>query len=102
MRCVHFEDVKGRSEHELVFVRDEQRLKAVDELSDIRHRYLISVPMKRVQVQTRQHCIADGRLLTQEVRVVRLCAGLIPGAPFIDDQLDAMLPVNFALIDSDR
>ena len=96
VRRILLEDVKRRRRDELVFVGEEQRMEAVDELRDVRHRDLFRMTMKGVERQRGQQRIPHRRLLAEEVRRIDGSAGLVPRAPFIDDELQAAAAIELA------
>src|SRR5215210_2899418 len=53
VRRVHLEDMKARRDDKFIFVRDKERVQAVDELRDIRHDYFVGVTIERVEREAR-------------------------------------------------
>ena len=96
MRGVHLEDVIGRRDDELIFMGDEERRQAVDQLGDVGHRHLVCMAIEDVERQPGQHRVAHGRGLAELMRRVGFAARPVPRAPFVYDQLDAMRLVNLA------
>jgi hypothetical protein len=52
-RHIHFEDVVGRGEHHLFFIRHDHGLQHVDHLRDVRPAHTVGVAGKDVEVKRR-------------------------------------------------
>ena len=83
--------VRGRQDH-LLLVGDDHRLQHVDHLGDVGHADAIGVAREDVQVERREHGVAQAVLLHQEARVAARQRS-VPAAPFIDDQRDLLLGI---------
>src|SRR5260370_17386963 len=82
-------------DHEPVFVSEIQTVQAVDELCAVRHVKFAGMPVKNVQGHAAEHGIPQRGSLFENVPWRRLAPGTVPRAPFIHDDLDAVLPVEF-------
>src|SRR5947209_19382029 len=93
---VHLEDMKHRSDGELLFTRNKRRMDIVDELGGVGHCYFIRVTIKDVESNSRDQCISQGREICPEIARIDRWIGMVPGAPFIDDQLDPVFTARLA------
>ena len=74
------------------FFGQDQRLQHIDRLGNISHGYAFAVVMENVEGQSRHQGIAHAVLLVEEAGIGARLDG-IPGAPFIDDQLDSLVRI---------
>lgn len=94
VREVHLEDVEGGGDGELVFLREHERVDAIDRLGDVGHGDFISVALKDVERNPGEEGIAHGGLLGEVIGGAEFGSLAIPGAPFIDHQLYLVLPAE--------
>ena len=89
---VHLVGVVGRGQHHLVALGQDDRLKDIDGLGDVRHPHALGVLVEDVEVRRRQHAVAQGVQLI-EVAGVRAGFGVIPGAPLVHIEPDTLLGI---------
>ena len=82
----------GRREEHVRAVGEDDGLQDVDRLREVRHDDAPGVAVENVQRQRRDHRVAHGVLLIEEAGV-RAGLDVVPAAPFVDDQADAVLGV---------
>ena len=93
VRRVHLKDMEVRRGEEAVFVTEKERIDVVHHLRTRCHAHLLRIAIECIEREGSGKSIADGDLLTKDVGGVQLCAFAIPGAVFVDNQLDLVLGI---------
>jgi len=93
---VKFKGATDGGDDEAVFVREIEAVEAVDELRAIGHGDFFRMTIEDVEVHAAEDGVAERRHLFENVAGSCFAAGLIPGTPFVDDELDVMLGIEFA------
>ena len=89
---VQVKDVVGGREHHLRAVGEDDGLQDVDGLGDVGHAHAVGVLVEQVQRQRGDHGVAHGVLLVEEAGV-RAGLHVVPGAPLVHHERDALLRV---------
>ena len=89
---IHLEDMVGRGEQHLLALGEDHGLEHIDGLCDVAHAHAFTVAVEYVQIQGSDQRVAQTVLLVEEARI-RARLNMMPGAPFVDDQGDALLGV---------
>ena len=84
-RYVHFEDVIGRSQDHLLFVRDDHCLQHIDHLCDVSAAYAIGMASEDVKVQGREDGVAQAVLLDQKSWIAAR-KWRVPASPFVNKE----------------
>ena len=91
MGQVHLEDVEGGGDGELVSLGEHEGVDAVDGLGDGGDGDLVGVALEDVEGDAGEQGIAHGGLLGEVVAGAERGSFAVPGAPFVDDELDVGL-----------
>jgi hypothetical protein len=91
-RHVHLQDVAGRREEHPLPVGQDHRLEDVDHLREVGHTYTLGVTMEDLEGQRSDQRVAQRVLLVEEAGVATRL-GVVPGAPLVDEESDALLGV---------
>src|ERR1043166_5220158 len=70
-------------------------MEVVDKLSDVCHRDLVCVTVECIERQSCYQGIAECRGLAEEMRAGDLRSGPMPGAPFVYNELHALVAIAF-------
>src|SRR5260370_11714606 len=95
MGGVHGEYVAHRRDAALVFVAQIQTVQAVDQLRAVAHGDFFRMAVEDIERHAAEHRVAQGGHLLELIAGSGLAAGLVPGTPFVDDQLDRVTGVLF-------
>ena len=93
---VHLEYVIDGGYCKLIAHRNEGRVNVIDQLSGVCHGDLIGVAIENVEGNAGNQRIAESRPVGEQIARVNGWIRIVPGAPFVDHELHAMLSVDLA------
>lgn len=95
MRGIHLENVIDPRHQEFIAVGKEQAIEAVDELRAIGHRNFVGIAIENVEHGGDHYRVALRDHLPDDMGRSDFGTMLVPGPPFIHDELDAFLRIEF-------